>query len=177
MLIQARLVAQIHARDPVGERPGEGEVVGDEDRVYPVTGLEGGGTAAAESAARGLASGSGGSPGWPPGYSRCPPPSSYRNISTYDHRLLIVLARIIFYVPSSGPLSYGVPHSRRRFMARVRSISGSFSAQMSLVGTTVTLTGVYVVDGRETRSVSDDVGSEGGSKRGAVEAASEKRHT
>src|SRR5215211_3200236 len=38
-------LAQIHARDPVGERPGEGEVVGDEDRVYPVTGLEGGGTA------------------------------------------------------------------------------------------------------------------------------------
>ena len=45
---------------------------------------------------------------------------------------------------------------------------------MSLVGTTVTLTGVYVVDGRETRSVSDNVGSEGDSKRGAGEAAAEK---
>jgi hypothetical protein len=64
-------------------------------------------------------------------------------------------------------------------MARVcsicASISGSFSAQLSLVGTTVTLTGVYAVDGRETRNASDDVGSEGDSKRGAGEAASEKK--
>src|SRR5215210_3586073 len=51
------------------------------------------------------------------------------------------------------------------------------SRQLSLVGTTVTLTGVYAVDGREIRSASDDVGSEGDSKRGAGEAASETKHT
>jgi hypothetical protein len=66
-------------------------------------------------------------------------------------------------------------------MARVRSIcasiSGTFSAQLSLVGTTVNLTGVYAVDGRETPTASHDVGSEGDNKRGAGEAASEKRHT
>ena len=33
-------LAQIHDRDPVGERPGEGEVVGDEDERHPELVLE-----------------------------------------------------------------------------------------------------------------------------------------